>query len=356
MNGVFIRINEFKIYKNDDYIYILLLNEYDIELIRKIIEYINNSLDIKIGNQIVAWGVGNNLRVVDVLNHTDNREFGMTDLEDTRIPINMTRFDYYIGDFKFEAVAIHEIKFNKSAPYGSDFNSETQKINDVIPESNRENTEYGLALIGTFRGWDASLHWAQYFDDSAHFKITNITIIPGVGAIPTLERQHSRLTMGGGALSISSGNFVWKAEAAKLHGLEYALVTDKFFSRTDILFGLEFSGWSDTSLTIESGVQHINDFDKRLEGLPDSEIEDRFATSVIFTQDYLNQTLHLNLSGMMTGERGGDGGFNRASLEYEIVDALSVKGGVMIYQPGESTYFQSLNGNDRLFFEVRYSF
>ena len=35
-------------------------------------------------------------------------------------------------------------------------------------------------MIGTFSGWDASLHWAQYFDDSAHFRITNITIIPGV--------------------------------------------------------------------------------------------------------------------------------------------------------------------------------
>jgi len=315
-----------------------------------------NSLDIKLGKQIVAWGVADSLRVVDVINPTDEREFGMTDLEDIRLPINMTKIDYYIGDLKLEAVAVHQIRFNKSAPFGSDFNPSTQKINEVIPESSAENTEYGLALIGTFSGWDASLHWAQYFDDSAHFKITNITIIPGVGAIPTLERQHSRLKMGGGALSISSGNFVWKAEAAKLRGLEYALVTDKFFSRTDILFGLEFSGWSDTSLTIESGVQHINDFDKRLEGLPDSEIEDRFATSVIFTQDYLNQTLHLNLTGMMIGERGEDGGINRGSLEYDVMDAFSVKGGIMIYQTGENTYFQSLNENDRLFFEARYSF
>ena len=314
------------------------------------------SLDIKFGKQIVAWGVADSLRVVDVLNPTDEREFGMTDLEDIRMPINMTKIDYYIGDLKLEAVAVHQIRFNKSAPFGSDFNPSTQKINEVIPESSAENTEYGLALIGTFSGWDASLHWAQYFDDSAHFKITNITIIPGVGAIPTLERQHSRLKMGGGALSISSGNFVWKAEAAKLRGLEYALVTDKFFSRTDILFGLEFSGWSDTSLTIESGVQHINDFDKRLEGLPDSEIEDRFATSVIFTQDYLNQTLHLNLTGMMIGERGEDGGINRGSLEYDVMDAFFVKGGIMIYQTGENTYFQRLNENDRLFFEARYSF
>ena len=48
MNGLFLRINDFQIYKNNDFIYILLLNEYDIELIRKIIEYINNSLDINI--------------------------------------------------------------------------------------------------------------------------------------------------------------------------------------------------------------------------------------------------------------------------------------------------------------------
>ena len=201
-----------------------------------------------------------------------------------------------------------------------------------------------------------SLHWADYFNDNAHYKITNITIIPGVGAIPTLEQQHSRLTMGGGTLSISFGNFVWKAEAAKLMGLEFALVNDKIFSRTDVLVGAEFSGWRDTSLTIESGVQHINNFDKRLEGFPDSVLEDRFATSVNFGQDYLNQTLHLNLTGMMVGKRGGDGGFNRASLNYDIVDALSMKGGVIIYQPGENAYFQSIKDNDRIFFEVNYSF
>ena len=49
-----------------------------------------------------------------------------------------------------------------------------------------ENTEYGLAVFGSFSGWDASLHWAQYFDDTPHIKITKVTIIPGIGAVPTL--------------------------------------------------------------------------------------------------------------------------------------------------------------------------
>jgi len=128
------------------------------------------NLDIKLGKQIVSWGVANSLRVVDVLNPTDSREFGMTDLEDVRLPIAMTKLDYYLGNLKLEAVAVHQIEFNKSAPFGSDFNPSTQKINEVIPESSAENTEYGLALIGTFSGWDASLHWAQYFDDTANYQ------------------------------------------------------------------------------------------------------------------------------------------------------------------------------------------
>ena len=314
------------------------------------------SLDIKLGKQIVAWGVANSLRVVDVLNPTDSREFGMTDLEDVRLPIAMTKLDYYLGDFKLEAVAVHQIEFNKSPPFGSDYNPSTQVITEVIQESSTENTEYGLALIGTFSGWDASLHWAQYFDDSSHFKITKITVIPGVGAIPTLEQRHSRLTMGGATLSIPSGNFLWKAEAAKLQGMEFALVTDKTFSRTDALVGTEYSGWSDTSLTVEFGVQHINDFDVTLEASPDAQLEDRIATSVSFMQDYINQTLHLSMFGMMIGKSGQDGGLNRMSLEYDVMDAFSVTGGVMLYQTGDNAYFQSLNENDRLFFEARYSF
>ena len=314
------------------------------------------SLDIKLGKQIVAWGVANSSRVVDVLNPTDSREFGMTDLEDIRLPITMTKLDYYLGDFKLEAVAVHQIEFNKSPPFGSDYNPSTQIITEVIPESSSENTEYGLALIGTFSGWDASLHWAQYFDDSSHFKITKITIIPGVGAVPTLEQRHSRLTMGGATLSIPSGNFLWKAEAAKLQGMEFALVTDKTFSRTDALVGTEYSGWSDTSLTLEFGVQHINDFEITLEASPDSQLEDRIAASVSFMQDYINQTLHLSMFGMMIGKSGQDGGLNRMSLEYDVMDAFSVTGGVMLYQTGDNAYFRSLNENDRLFFEARYSF
>ena len=314
------------------------------------------SLDIRIGSQIVAWGTADSLRVIDVLNPTDNREYGMTDLEDVRIPLPMTRLDYYFGDFKLQAVAVHQIKFNKSAPPGSDYNSTTTEIKEVIPESKAENTEYGLALSGTFSGWDASLHWAQYFNDEAYILIVDMNFVPGVGLVPTLENRHSRLTMSGIALSITSSNYIWKAEAANFRGIEFNNVKEKKFTRTEILFGTEYSGWSDTSLSIESGVKHLNDFDQRLEANPDYQREDRIVTTLNLMQDYFNQTLNLRVLGMMIGEWGEDGGLNRVSLEYDVMDAFSVKGGVMMYQPGNSLYFQSLNENDRIFFEARFSF
>ena len=314
------------------------------------------SLDIRLGSQILVWGTADSLRVVDILNPTDNREYGMTDLEDVRIPLPMTRIDYYFGSYKLQAVAVHQIKFNKSAPAGSDYNPTKTDIKEVLPESNAENTEYGLAFHGTFIGWDASIHWAKYFDDEAHLFITEMYFVPGVGLVPSLEYRHSRLTMSGIALSINSGNYIWKSEAANFWGMEFNNVKEKKFTATEILIGTEYSGWSDTSLIIESGVKHFNDFDPRLEAEPDYQQEDRIATTVNFMQDYYNQTLHLQILGTMIGDWGDDGGLNRVSLEYDVMDAFSIKGGVMIYQSGDSLFFQSLNDNDRIFFEARFSF
>jgi hypothetical protein len=47
MNGIHIRINDYKIYKNDEFLYITLCDE-DNKLLNNIINYINNKLDINI--------------------------------------------------------------------------------------------------------------------------------------------------------------------------------------------------------------------------------------------------------------------------------------------------------------------
>ena len=45
----------------------------------------------------------------------------MVDIEDLRLPVLMTRLDYYFGDFDITFAAIHERRLNKTAAFGSDF-------------------------------------------------------------------------------------------------------------------------------------------------------------------------------------------------------------------------------------------
>ena len=78
-------------------------------------------LDLKIGRQVVNWGTGETFRVVDVLNPLDNREPGLVDIEDLRLPVVMTKLDYYFGDWDLSLIAVHERRFSDDPVFGSDF-------------------------------------------------------------------------------------------------------------------------------------------------------------------------------------------------------------------------------------------
>ncbi|MCB4755006.1 MAG: DUF1302 domain-containing protein, partial [Sulfurovum sp.] len=58
---------------------------------------VSNSLDFKIGRQVVVWGRSDTIRITDVLNPIDNRQPGMVDIKDLRLPTVMVKLDYYVG-------------------------------------------------------------------------------------------------------------------------------------------------------------------------------------------------------------------------------------------------------------------
>ncbi|HIP42095.1 MAG TPA: DUF1302 family protein, partial [Campylobacterales bacterium] len=95
----------------------------EIELFDAYIEgSLTDSLDIKLGRQVVVWGRSDTIRVTDVLNPLDNRRPGMVDIEDLRLPVTMAKFDYFIGDWRVTPMAVLEQRFSKNPPFGSAFN------------------------------------------------------------------------------------------------------------------------------------------------------------------------------------------------------------------------------------------
>lgn len=301
------------------------------------------SLDIKAGRQIVIWGKSDNIRVTDVLNPLDLRTPGLVDIEYLRLPVTMTRLDYYFGKWNVTGIAIHEIRFNKNPAFGNDFYpSPSSPLPEEIRSSGGENTEYAAALNGILTGWDVSFYGAYIFDDNAH-----------LDAGPILK--HSRITMAGTAVNVALGNWLLKSEGAYFSGLEFSALPGEKKDRYDILAGVEYSGFEEATLSLEFVNRHIVDYDELLE-LFDNTIQDEFQTALRYQQNFRNDTLHLTLLALTYGWKAQNGAIQRFQLAYDVNDSLSVTGGYVNYAAGESGPFQQYGKNDRVFFDVKYSF
>jgi hypothetical protein len=311
-------------------------------------------LDLKEGRQIVVWGFADLIRVVDVLNPIENREPGLTDIEDARLPIWMTRLDYYFGDFALQGVAVHEIEFNKDPVYGSDFYpADAPAPREDKPNENIHNTEYALSLVGYFSGWDLAFYYADYYDDSAHFE--NVSSDP---MIPNFHLRHSRLTMYGAAVNIAAGNWLIKGETALFQGLEFAGLPGETKDRWDILGGFDYTGITDTTLTAEAVNRRILDYDDALDNDFDGAGEDQNQYAFSYRGDFWHQTLELVAVWFFFGDRGDDGGVQRYEAGYDWFDAFTTSFGVLIFLSGgdENPLFQRVRNNDRVYFDVKYSF
>ena len=312
---------------------------------------LSDNLDIKAGRQIVVWGKSDNIRVTDVLNPLDMREPGLTDIEDLRLPVTMTRLDYYIGKLSLTGIALHEIRFNKNPEYGSDFYPAATPLPlEDKPGSWGSNTEFAIAVSGVFSGWDIAFYWADIYNDLPHTELVSN------GPPPQIEMKHARLKMYGSAFNIAMGNWLLKAEAAYFDGMKFFNEPGKTYSRTDVLAGIEYSGFKDTTISLEAVNRHINSFNDRLERPPDKANEDEFQSALRIEKDFLNDTLTFTLLASTFGLTGQDGAFQRFSMEYDLTDSVKITGGAVLYQSGDLPRHKNIGDNDRLFIEIKYSF
>jgi hypothetical protein len=314
---------------------------------------LTKKLDVKIGRQIVVWGPLFNLRVTDILNPLDFRLPGLTDLDDLRLPVTMLKLDYFLGNWDLSGMWIPEIRFSKRPVFGSDFYPFPVPMPPAEEPDNGfefDDAEWAAALVGTFSGWDIGFYWAYIYDDQAHM------VLVSPGPPEKRVRQHARNNMLGTAGNVAIGNWLLKGEIALFEGLEYTNTPGVDYFRLDVGGGVEYSGFHETLISLEAVNRHIFDYNPLLE-LPGDEVgEDEFQWAFRFVKDFMNDTLTLYLVASTFGVKADDGAFERLAVEYDITDAVSVKGGVVFYQSGDKGRFRDVSQNDRLFLDVRYSF
>ena len=309
---------------------------------------LTSKLDVKIGRQVVVWGKSDNVRVTDILNPLDNRIPGMVDIKSRRLPVAMTKLDYYTGPWNLSGIMIHESRFDKNPVYNSDFYPGIMPLPpEKEPDVSLDNQQYAFALNGIFSGWDLSLYAASVFDGRAHVSQD----LNG-----NFFREHNRILMTGLTANMALGNWLIKGEGAWFDGLEFTALVQEEFSRLDLMGGIEYLGFSETALSFEIVNRHIVDFDEQLTLSPDSAQEDTLQIMAIYIRDFVNDTIQLKMILSIFGAHGEDGMFERFQLDYDLSDAMTLTGGVILYQSADEGSLSEVGDNDRLFFECVYEF
>ncbi|MBU2537479.1 MAG: DUF1302 domain-containing protein [Proteobacteria bacterium] len=306
---------------------------------------LTEDLDVKLGRQIVVWGRSDNFRVTDILNPLDNREPGLTDIEDLRLPVTMSKMDYFRDNWQLSLLAVHEHRASKLPAFGSDFHpSATPAPPEKNPANNLKNTGLAVEVQAVFPGWDISFYQANLYTDQ-------ITIAPSSPPV----QEHRRINMTGVAMTAAQGNFLYILEGAHLRGLRFLADYSTDYARTDLLAGVEYRGFTDTTINLDLVNRHLHHFRPELSDSPEFPKRSETQAALRINRTMLHDRLTLSTLLIFMGEPGQDGASQRFTAAYDLADNWKLTGGVIFYQSGQGV-MANIGDNDRVFLELRYDF
>lgn len=323
---------------------------------------VNDYMDFRFGRQVIVWGKSDIIRVVDVVNPVDNREPGMIDISETRIPLTMTKLDFYLGGWTLNAIAIHEIRFDKIPIWGSDFYPTDYPLpREEKPESSFKNTEYAFAFSRLFSGGGLAFYYSNLYNDDFHLE----SIDKNGTYNPYLD--HDRINIFGFDCNKAIGNFMLKTEMALRQGVKYfnpAIAEEgeliehnsPKYNRFDVLFGFEYMGIKNSMVSFDTVTRVIDGFDSLLENSPlnPQDVQDQWVLRI--SRNFNHETVEAELLVSCYGWNGSDGAFQRFKVDYDVTDRLMLTGGVMLYQGGTSIPIENIDDDDRVFLEAAYTF
>ncbi|RME23437.1 MAG: DUF1302 family protein [Deltaproteobacteria bacterium] len=360
------------------------------------------ALDTTLGRQVVGWGEGRMVSVVDLVNPRDLREPGMVDLEDLRLPVTMARLSlslhsdrFWTGSHRFEAMVVPEADFGYRSPPNGPFGnlpgviesaSLDYDINGIDDWAallsgadiswNHVQKRWDLDQLQAFgrwswrgRGVDLALMAATLLDQQGVFllpELTDLVTAANTGEPIAIDLDHRRFTMFG---TSGAGQLPWlllRWELACKLGvpvnageiLDTSGFVPTFAIRTDEvdlvqgLLGLSWSGWKGTTLDVDL-VEGI-----KVDG-PDDYLfpVDASSWSARFAKPLLRQRMEVEAMVLGWGWTAEYGWAARGGVSYEITDGLAASVAAITYHPGiERGPLLGFDAHDRAQVGLRWDF
>ena len=321
-------------------------------------------LELTLGKQQVVWGTADGIKILDVVDPQDFREFILDDFTDSRLPLWTINLEIPLAAARLQLLWIPDRSYHRLPPPGSVYHITSPVLVPPSPtglplvleppERPRRflaDSDLGLRISSTLSGWDLSLNYLYAYDDAP---VPVRTVVFSAGALQVRGRPEYRRThyIGGsfgtawhdlvfrGELLFSTKRYVYTRDILDPDGIEpgnelsYVLGLDWFGPRETLLSAQIFERRTGTSAARapQKGWTHI--------------------TSLLFHRGLGLEGLVLQTFWLHDLERND--GLARGLISYTWSGGFTFSTGVEMFYGTSGGIFGEFAMTDHLFFAIEH--
>ncbi len=329
-----------------------------LELRELVLEVEAGDAYVRLGKQQIVWGEADGLKLLDVVNPQDFREFILDDFDDSRIPLWAVQVELPLGPIVAEFVWLPDPTFHALPVAGSPYAFTSERlvgrapagvpvVQDPVDRPRRlvRDSDAGLRITGRFEGWDWSAVYFYAYDDTPVLggALELSPAGPRLRLQPRLERTH----LVGGSASNAFGDLVVRTEIAWR--------SDRFLPTRDpsardglsetgeigYVIGLDWFGFRDSLVSFQVFQSWLLQDDRgRFRNSMDTNL------TLLARREFMNERLRLEAIWIHNLD-DADGVF-RPKVRYELRDEWTVWAGLDIFYGRSRGLFGQFDRSDRL--------
>lgn len=329
----------------------------DLELRELYVEGRIGSAWLRIGKQQVVWGQADGLKVLDVVDPQDFREFILDDFDDSRIPLWTANVEVPLGAATLQLLWIPDPSAHDVPHPGAAFAFRAPRLVGPRPPPGVAvriaapdrpdaftGSDLGARLAFRLRDWDLTANYLWHHDDVPVLRRS----LRFPGGVPTVDVQpeYERAHVIGATASNTFGELTVRLEAAYTRprwlpgddprDADGAVRSDELTA----VLGLDWYGFRDTLLSLQVFPSWLPDDEPGL-------LRDRLDTNLTFLarRSFRNERLVAEAIWLHNLDQG-DGAI-RPELRYELRGGLWIWAGLDWFYGTRDGLFGQFDARDR---------
>ncbi|MGX5173837.1 hypothetical protein ACUR5C_07430 [Aliikangiella sp. IMCC44653] len=334
-----------------------LVKQTDFELYQGYLQLpVGNAIDVKLGRQVITWGLGDLIFVNDLMPKDWQAFFNGRDNQYLKPPVDALRLSWFQSWLNFDLVYLPQFKADV-LPRGERYSLYIPGIGITQPNpplafSQPNDNEMSLRLHKTYQGTE----WAVYFYDG-YFKSPNSSSEPGIFKYAKMRSwgASSRTLFAAGLLSLEWAFYQSRQDKS---GLKPSIPN----SQSRWLIGYEQELVKNISLGVQAYLERLEYYAKFVKselsaGKTRQEIPNQSRSLFTLRLTHLGLKQKLVSSAMLFYSPSQSDAYLRASAEYAMSDHLKLAFGVNYFKgEKDETFFGQFSHNSNVYSRISYTF